>query len=107
MEQARAATEAQREQLEQLRLNATLEIKRADLALRRSAEKVDLAHTGVNQAEENLRITTERYRAGLATSTETLDANVALLQAKVALTGSRVEREIAGVRLARAEGRLP
>jgi outer membrane protein TolC len=60
----------------------------------------------VSQAEENVRIISEKYRAGLATSSELLDASVALLQAKTSYTGALAEEETARARLARALGTL-
>jgi outer membrane protein TolC len=48
----------------------------------------------------------DKFRSGLATSSELLDANVALLQARTNLTGSLAEQEITAVRLQKALGVL-
>jgi outer membrane protein TolC len=105
-EQAGAALRANMEMLEQARQAASLDVQRSDLALRRSASRISVARLGVSQAEENVRIISEKYRAGLATSSELLDASVALLQAKTSYTGALAEEETARARLARALGTL-
>jgi outer membrane protein TolC len=105
VEQAEA-TLKQAEQSYALSLdNATLEVRRAALTARRSREKLDVAHLGVSQAEENLRVTSDRYRGGLATSSDLLDAEVALEQASTNMTGAMIEYAMARARLERAVGR--
>ncbi len=46
----------------------------------------------------------ERFAAGVATSTEILDAQVALLQAQLDLTQAQANARLAEARLARALG---
>ena len=70
----------------------------------RAKEKIEVMRLGILQAEESSRMTSDRYHNGLATSTELLDASVALLQARTNLTGARVEFAIAAARLTRALG---
>jgi len=103
-EQAGAALTQSQLLLEQTEQNATLEVSRSYLAIRRAGEKVSLARLAIDQAEENARSTQEKFRSGLATSTELLDAALALLQAKTNYTGALVEMETAGARLKRATG---
>ncbi len=109
------ATLYQQQQADAARLQSTLafaqekddvalDVRRSDLAVHRAMEKLGVARLGLDQADENLRTTTDKFRNGLATSTELLDANVALLQAKTNLTGARVEYQIAWTRFLRALG---
>ena len=89
-----------------MKQNVALEVERTSLAAARAAQKVEVAKLGVAQAEENSRIMGDKFRSGLATSSELLDANVALLQARTNLTGSLAEQEITAVRLQKALGVL-
>jgi outer membrane protein TolC len=58
----------------------------------------------LGQAEEQSRTTEQRFKSGLATATDLLDAAVSLQQAKTTQSGARVECEIARARLTRALG---
>jgi outer membrane protein TolC len=69
--------------------------RRLDLESNRAAARA--AADGVRSATEARRVLGERFNAGVATSTEVLDAQVALLQAELDRS-----RALAGVRLAEA-----
>lgn len=103
-EQAEAGVRQAEESVAQLRDEVTLEVYRAALTVRRSQEKLGVAELGVEQAEENRRVTSDRYTNGLTTSSELLDAEVALVQARTNLTGAQVEYALAKSRLERAVG---
>jgi len=105
-EQAVAMVRQNELQLEQMKENISLEVHRSALGLRRAREKVEVAELGVQQAEENLRSTTEKFKNGLATSTDLLDADVAALQSRTSLTGALVEFEMARATFVRATGML-
>ena len=107
VELAEAALKNARLQESQLAENISLEVNRAALNLRKSRQKLSLAQLAVEQADENLRVVTDKYRAGLATSTELLDAEVALLQVQTQLSGARVELALSRAALARAVGGGP
>ena len=104
VEEAEANTRQARVLHDQMKDNVTLDVTRNDLLMRRSREKLEVARLGTEQAEENLRSTNDKYRSGLATSSDLLDADVALLQANIALTGALVELELTRAQLARAIG---
>jgi outer membrane protein len=91
---------------EQLRDLVSLDVHRAALQMERAIERVDVADLGLRQAEENLRITTDRFQRGLATVSDLRDAEVARLQAGISQSGARVEAEVSRARLARATGTL-
>ncbi len=59
----------------------------------------------VRAAAEARRVVAERYQAGVATQTEVLDADVALLQAELDRTRALAGVRLAEARLARALGR--
>lgn len=104
VEQAEAALKQARLQENQLSENVSLEVHRSVLNLRRSGQKLSVARLVVDQASENLRVIGDKYKAGLATSTELLDAEVALLQAQTQLSGAHVELALARAALTRALG---
>ena len=84
--------------------NVSLEVTRYQLQVQHSLEKIGVAKEAIAEAEENARSTSDKYKNGLATSSDLLDADVALLQAKTNLTGALVEHEIARARLIRSVG---
>lgn len=92
---------------EQLKENVSLDVKRQILAVERAREKVGIAALAIDQAEENQRTMNDKYKQGLATATDLLDANVALLQAKTNHSGALVEHEVAVARLRKAIGAEP
>jgi len=59
---------------------------------------------GVASASEALRVVSNRFAAGVATNTEVLDAQVALLQAELDRTRAVANSHLAEARLARAVG---
>jgi outer membrane protein len=67
---------------EKLLDNIRLEVKSAYLDLQSSAQKIEVAKTAVAQAEENLRLQRLRYKEGVGTATEVLDAVTLLTTAE-------------------------
>ena len=59
-----------------------LEVKSAYLDLQSSARKIEVAKTAVEQAEENLRLQRLRYKEGVGTATDVLDAVTLLTTAE-------------------------
>ena len=56
------------------------------------------------RAEENHRVTTQRYKEGLVLNSEMIDALYSLTAAKTTYTQSLVDLELAQARLAKAVG---
>lgn len=88
----------------QLRDGIVLEVRKSQYDLQQALLKIELAGEAVRQAEENYRITHERFQAGLTANSELLDAEVFLLQAKVSRTDALIEFELARARLAKSLG---
>ncbi len=82
----------------------TLEVTQSYLNLGQAKERISVAQTEVEQAQENYRITDERFKEGLALNTDLLDAEAALLQAKTNLTQVLVDYELAEAQLEMAVG---
>jgi len=70
-----------------------------------SIQKVKVNELAVESSIENYRITEEKYKQQLATSSELIDAEVDVLSAKTNLTNAQVEMELAKLRLKKAIGR--
>jgi outer membrane protein len=95
--EARANARAARARAEDFDRQALFEIEQRQFELASSREGIGAADDEVRAAVDAERVVGERYRVGVATSTDVLDAQVARLQAELDRT-----RAIAGVRLAEA-----
>ncbi len=103
-DQAEATLRQNELMYEHMREGVALDVHRSALQVRRARERVEVADLGLRQAEENLRVSTDRFRRGLVTVTELRDAEVALVQAMITQSGARVESEISRARLVRSLG---
>lgn len=102
--QAEAQLSQTEHAVSQLKDGITLEVTQSFLALNQAKERADVAKQGVGQAEENYRVTNERYKKGLNVNSDLLDSEVALLTAKLNYTQSLVDYELAAARLTKAVG---
>jgi len=82
-----------------------LEVRQEYLGAVDAREKIAVARTAVEQAKENYRITEERFKAGVTTNTEVLDAESLLISAEANLTNAIYDFQSAKARLDRALGR--
>ena len=82
-----------------------LEVRQRWLEADSSRAAIEAAADGVRAALEARRVLRERYAAGVATSTEVLDAETALLQAELDHTRALSNERLARARLERAVGR--
>ena len=81
-----------------------LEIKNAILNLQETEKRIPTAKKAVEQGEENLRVSEERYKAQVTTSTEVLDAQTLLTQARVNYYSALYDHHLAKAALLRAIG---
>ncbi|ROL58291.1 TolC family protein [Bacteroidetes/Chlorobi group bacterium Naka2016] len=84
---------------QQVKDGITLEVSQNYFAYLKAKEKIKVAKENVLQAEENYRVTNEKFKNGLVASSELLDAEVALLNAKISYNNSLLEFEIAKAKL--------
>jgi len=96
--QAASVAEAARQRLADFDSLLALEIRQRTLDIDSGRAAVSAAADGVRAASEARRVVAERYRAGVITQIEVLDAEFALLQAELDRT-----RALAGVRLSEAQ----
>jgi len=101
--------QAQRSQAETalslLKDGITLEVTQQYLSLHQSLEKISVAEKTMMHAEENFRVTNEKFKNGIALNSELLDAEVAVLQAKTTYTQSLIEYELSQARLEKIIGK--
>lgn len=81
------------------------EVTQRRLELASSVEAIAAAADAVRAATEARRVVGERFAAGVATNTEVLDAEVAVLQAELERTRALANARLAEARYTRAAGR--
>ena len=106
LRQARMTVERRKETLGKFRDEIALEVKSAHLLVTEADKRIAVAEVAVVNAEENLRIQDERYKEGMAISTEALDAQTLLTRAKVDRQNAIYDLAEAQYRLLAARGEL-
>jgi len=104
--QARSQLEQNKDLFATLKDGVTLEVTQNYLNYQQAKERIRLSELSVLQANESYRMASEKFKAGLATSSDLLDAEVALLQSKLQLTQSLVDHEVSEARLTKSVGDL-
>ena len=99
---ARRALEARLREFDGL---VQVEIRQRMADLDSSRSSIEAAQSGVRSATEARRVLAERFSAGVATNTDVLNAQVALLQAELDLTRALANAQLNAARLDRALGR--
>jgi len=84
--------------------NISLEVRDAYLRLREARDKIGVAEVAIEQAEENFRMNQERFKEQVATSTDVLDAQTLLTQARTNYFNALSDYNIAWARLDRSMG---
>ncbi|MGL6038750.1 MAG: TolC family protein [Soonwooa sp.] len=82
----------------------TLEVKKDIQNEKLAYRKIDVYQRAVEQANENFRITKNKFDNGLATMTELLDADTAKLAAQVNLINSKADATLAHKKLLQTTG---
>ena len=103
-DQAKAQFEQAKDSYKIIKDRVTLEVTQNFLNVQKSKEKMTVAEQSVSQAEENYRITDEKFKNGLALNSDLLDAEVALLRAKTNYIQSIVDYELAQAQLKKSIG---
>lgn len=85
---------AQQTQLEDTKELISLEAQNAYLQLNQSARRIDLSGISVQQAEENLRLSNDRFTAGTVTGQDVLEAQTLWQQARSNVIDAKVEYKI-------------
>jgi outer membrane protein TolC len=103
--EARATARALHLRVEDFDRQVTFEVRQRQLESASSVAAIAAADDEVRAAREAERVTTERNRVGVATSTDVLQAQVARLQAELDRTRAVANARVAQARLDRALGR--
>ena len=103
--ETRLLADAARARLAEVDSQIALEVRQRRLDLSSSLSLVETAEVAVRAATEARRVVAERFSAGVATSSDLLDADVDQLQAELDRTRARAGVRLAQARLDRALGR--
>ncbi len=100
-----ASIAAVRARLDEFDSLLSVEVRQRVAELEASRAVIDAAEVAVRAAAEARRVAAERFAAGVATSTDVLDRQVALLQAGLDRTEAIAQARLAEARLNRSLGR--
>jgi outer membrane protein TolC len=103
--EASAGVRAVQARLEEFDSLVDLEIRQRLSELESSRAALDAADMAVQASTEARRVVGDRFAAGVATSTDLVDAQVAILQAQLDRTQAVASARLAEARLHRAAGR--
>ncbi len=103
-EALKAQSRASTRQKSDLAADIALQIRTRWLDLQQAKQKVPIARFAVIQAEENVKVITDRYRQQLATYTEVLDAENRRITSLNSFYNAVYDENLAGFRLQRAVG---
>jgi outer membrane protein len=98
--------QAQEHQLKESREIISLQVQQSVLQLNQNARRVKLAELSLTQAEENLRLSKDRLKAGTIVGKDVLDAQTIWQQAYSSVIESKVAYKIAEANLKRTLGEL-
>lgn len=102
--EAEAATRAAEARLAEFDSALAVEVRQRLGEIEANRAAIDAAEDAVRAATEANRVVSDRFAAGVATSTDLLDAEVALLQAELDRTQAIANARLAEARLTRALG---
>jgi outer membrane protein TolC len=83
-----------------------LQVRRAFAYLRAARQRIEVAQAAVAEAEESLRITQNRYEAGMSNVTDLLRNETAVLESRTRYLAAVHDQRVAAVMLELAAGRL-
>lgn len=106
-EQARAGLQQAEAGLAQVRDGVAMDAAQSFFRLQEARERLGAGSKGVEHAREGYRIASQRFKVGLASNTDLLDAEVALLQARLTKTQAQVDYAIQMEQFKRAVGEKP
>lgn len=103
--EATASKAAAAERLQEFDRTIELEVRQRTLDLDSARAAIAAANDAVRSATEARRVVAERFAVGVATNTDVIDAQAALLQAELERTRAFANLRLADARLTRAVGR--
>ena len=106
IEQAKIKVQQLQLSEEMLNDDIRLQINKAYQTYLVSVKKIQVYEKSVEQATENYRITKNKFDNSLTTTTELLDADVALLQSKLSVTNAKADSFLAYNKILQVTGSL-
>jgi outer membrane protein len=106
VKQADAALQQTQAQLEALKLTVNQQVRQYFLQEREALRRIGATKTLIEQAQESLTLSQERYRAGVAFSIEITDAEVTLANARASGAQAQFDYHVAHTNLLLATGDL-
>ena len=103
-QEARANLESAREEDRKTRLALDLELEQARIALREANERLAVTEKVVDQAGESVALIRSRFEQGMAISTQLIDAETALISARVRRAEAESDQRIAIAAVRKALG---
>jgi outer membrane protein len=103
--QARSAEDDMRKAQAQARKQqdaVALDVRTTILSLERARRDLEMTRGTVTQAQERLRVARQKYDNGVARHLDVLEAELALIKARFAVTNKQVELQVAAADFARA-----
>ncbi len=100
--EASANLESAQEEERKVRLALDLEVERARLDLKTANERLSATSQAVAQAAESAELTRARFEQGVALSTQVIDAETALVSARVRRAEAEADQRIATAALRKA-----
>jgi outer membrane protein len=102
--EAKATLSQAEDGLSLLQNGVRLEVTSNYLSLLKARKSIEVTEEGVTQAEENYKVTNDKFKNGMALNTDLLDAEFALLQAKINHTQTLVNYELAIAKIRKSIG---
>lgn len=102
--EAQANLEATREEERKLRLAIGLEVEQARLEFKAATERLAVLEAAVAQAQESVEVTRSRFEQGLMIAAQLIDAETALIAARVRRAEAEADQRIAIAALRKALG---
>lgn len=103
---ARRERQAAELNLEEARKGVALEVKQVEFQVDESLKKIRMTTSALEQAEENLRVTRDRFSEGVVKSTDVLDAQVLWQEAYSRHIDAKSEYRLKGSAMQKALGVL-
>ena len=106
LQRAHADFDKTREQVESFRRGLLMQATNAELTLKATRKRIDIAKIGLQQATDVLNSVARRYDAGNASNVDVIDVQTAYTSAKTNFVTAVYDNYIAEVQLARATGNV-
>lgn len=106
VDQARKKVEQLKVQRQDLSDQVHLDVQTAYLALKETAERIQVTKKAVAQGEENLRLNRERYREQVGTATDVVDASTLITKTRVNFFNARYDHQLAKAQFLWAVGAI-